>query len=71
MPSRPIRLIVDAGALAAALSLPGTATAASPDVTIADLTFSPATVTVTAGDTVTWTRTTLSSTPATPGPSRG
>jgi plastocyanin len=54
MPSRPTRLVA-AAALAAALALPGAATAASPDVTIADLEFSPATVTVTAGDRVTWT----------------
>jgi plastocyanin len=57
MPSRLIRLIVAAATLIAALSLAGAATAASPDVTIAGLEFSPATVTVTAGDTVTWTNT--------------
>jgi plastocyanin len=57
MPPRPVRLIVAAGVLTAALALPGTATAADPEVTISGDMFSPATVTVGVGDTVTWANT--------------
>jgi len=55
MASRWIRLIAATGLLAGALSLPGVASAAGPEVTISGLAFSPATLTVTVGDTVTWT----------------
>jgi plastocyanin len=51
---RPIRLAITTGTLAAALSLAGVASVADSEVAIASFAFSPATITVTAGDTVTW-----------------
>jgi plastocyanin len=52
--TRPIRLAITTGTLAAALALAGVASAADSEVAIASFAFSPATITVTAGDTVTW-----------------
>jgi plastocyanin len=50
-----VRLGAAGGALVAGLLLAGTAVAADGDVTIAGFAFSPGTVTVSVGDTVTWT----------------
>ncbi len=50
-----VRLATAVGALAAGLLIAGTAVAADGDVTISGFAFSPGTVTVSVGDTVTWT----------------
>jgi plastocyanin len=52
---RPVRLLAIAGFVLALVALAGPVVAATSAVSIVDRTFSPATVTVAAGDTVTWT----------------
>ena len=54
-----LALILVSGGLLAALAVASTATAKDQNVTIADFSFSPATVTIFVGETVTWTNTGL------------
>jgi plastocyanin len=52
---RPVRLFAGAGFVLALAALAGPVVAATSPVSIVDKTFTPATITVAAGDTVTWT----------------